>query len=242
MMMDEAPTRDELLVNTGGQGSGYAEKVAATLDAIAERAHVDPHGALDAHPWLGAAIDADAHAGRFHAWGRSTVIDELAEAPVITRALFTALHERAGLADDWPVGNAGLIHVYGYLLSTIVTPYGLKRERWMAGELARAYGLNGDAFVPWASSTPLLERVTSAAIALLEGSPQRVAALDGGVSATLALGRNDSAAGPFALAYRLDELLITTFPVSSPEVILAEWDAEPRRLRWNAVAPERPRP
>lgn len=32
-------------------------------------------------------------------------------------------------------GNAGLIHTYGYLFSTIETPYGFKRERWLMKEL-----------------------------------------------------------------------------------------------------------
>lgn len=95
------------------------------MDVVAARAAAHPLEVLAEIPWLGAAIDADARAGRFGRWGRSTVIDENVEAAVIPEALFAALHARAGLRAEWPVGNAGLVHVYGYLLSTVPTPYGL---------------------------------------------------------------------------------------------------------------------
>ncbi|WP_411699700.1 amino acid deaminase [Conyzicola sp.] len=121
--------------------------------------------------WMAAQIVADAAAGRFARWGRSTVVDEGAGAPVLSRELFDELHEIAGLhgADiAWPVGNAGLLHVYGYLLSTAETPFGRKRDRWVDGGVARAFGLPADAFAPWfetpsaADSTPL-ERILALA-------------------------------------------------------------------------------
>lgn len=204
-----------------------------TLDAAARRAHDEPALALDALPWLGAAIEADASAGRLGTWGRSTVVDEHVGGPVIGEALFAALHERAGLRERWPVGNAALLHVYGYLLSTVPTPFGLKRDRWLDGSLARAYGLADDAFVPWSSERTLLERVDGAARALLARGATRSSAV-GGVEASVALGREPDT-GPWALAYAVDGRLITTFPVVSAVELLAEWDAEPPRLRWNAV-------
>ncbi len=82
---------------------------------------------------------------------------------MLSRSTFEALHDRAGLDSAWPVGNAGLLHVYGYLLSTTPTPYGLKRDRWLGGELARACGLAPDAFVPWIGERTLLDRVTDVA-------------------------------------------------------------------------------
>lgn len=203
-----------------------------TLDAVAQRAQYDPDGAVDEHPWLGAAIDADVAADRFGHWGASTVVDENTGSPILSRAVFDALHGRAGLPSAWPVGNAGLLHVYGYLLSTTPTPYGLKRDRWIDGALARAYGLADDEFVPWARRPTLLTRVTRAADGLLAESRVRVAASNG---ATLALGRAPHE-GPWALAYAVGGRLITTFPVASSEAVLTEWDAAPDRLRWNAHA------
>lgn len=198
---------------------------------LALRAQDTPDVVLAEHPWLGAAIDDDALAGRFELWGASTVIDEHTAAPVIPRAVFDALHERAGLAAQWPIGNAGLLHTYGYLLSSVPTPYGLKRERWLDGALARAYGLPEDGFAPWARTTPLLARVTEAARGLLT-RPTRLAEVPGG-EAVLALG--DAVEGSSALVYAVSGRLITTFPVTSASVLLEEWDADPGRLRWNAA-------
>ncbi|MER3386988.1 MAG: amino acid deaminase [Microcella pacifica] len=204
-----------------------------TLDDAAARALTDPSGVLREHSWLGAAIDDDVGAGRLEKWGRSTAMDENTGTATVDPALFAALHSRAHVEARWPVGHAGLLHVYGYLLSTTPTPYGLKRERWLDGGLARAYGLADDAFVPWARSTTLLERVSDAAEALVALGATRVQTVDG-VESVLALGRARDD-GPFALAYAVDGRLVTTFPVGSAESVLAEWDADAARLRWNAA-------
>lgn len=204
-----------------------------TIEDLAERAEQEPATVLDAEPWLGPAIDEDAAAGRFGAWGASTVIDEHAGAPVVTRGLFEALHARAGIDAAWPIGNAGLLHTYGYLLSSVSTPYGLKRERWLDGALAAAFGLPRDEFVPWARDATLLTRVTTPARAALQW-PQRTAAGQAGELRLAVLGASD--AGPSAIVYGVAGRLITTFPVGSVDGVLEEWDAAPERLRWNAVA------
>jgi len=203
------------------------------LDAAAAHAELEPEKVLSEHTWLGQAIDEDASTGRFTAWGRSTAIDELTHTPVVTRVLFDALHDRAGLEAHWPVGNAGLLHVYGYLLSTTQTPFGLKRDRWLDLHLARAYGLGGTAFLPWLGSSSLLERVTAAATALLARGATRLQMV-GGSRCSVALGREQNH-GPFALAYAVGGQLITTFPVDSVENVLHEWDSRPGELMWNAV-------
>lgn len=234
--MDAMTTADEHPVKSGGELS--------RLDAAAALATGDPAAAFDLLPWLGTSIDADAGAHRFDAWGLSTVIDENTGTSVVAASVFEALHDRAGIDARFPVGNAGLLHVYGYLLSTTPTPYGLKRERWLDGDLARAYGLAADAFLPWALPTgeTLLARVTAAAAALLSYAPVRRQQL-GDTEALIAIGRSP-ASGDRALASALvyalvsggTRRLITTFPVSSPTAILDEVDAAAPRLRWNAVA------
>ncbi|EXJ51874.1 amino acid deaminase [Microbacterium sp. MRS-1] len=229
--MDVMTTADEHPVKSGGELS--------RLDAAAALATGDPAAAFDLLPWLGTSIDADAAARRFEAWGLSTVIDENTGTSVIAASVFRALHERAGIDARFPVGNAGLLHVYGYLLSTTPTPYGLKRERWLDGELARAYGLAADAFLPWALPTgeTLLARVAAAATALVERTPVRRQRVHD-TEAVIAVGRA-AASGPSALAYALInggiQRLITTFPVASPAAVLDEVDAATPRLRWNAV-------
>jgi hypothetical protein len=127
--------------------------------------------------WLVEQIEADASADRFSRWGRSTVVDENTGLPVISEELFAELHRIAGLDAVWPIGNAGLLHVYGYLLSTVDTPYGRKRDRWLDGGVARAFGLPDDAFAPWfvapsfaaaaRDSTPL-ERLTTLALPYID--------------------------------------------------------------------------
>jgi hypothetical protein len=119
-------------------------------------------------PWLAGQVRADAAAARFADWAQSTVVDEAIAAPVIPRAVFDELHALAGIEADWPVGNAGLLHVYGYLLSTVSTPYGLKRERWTSGAVARAFDLAPQTFAPWfAAPSTQLERILAAALPVL---------------------------------------------------------------------------
>lgn len=204
------------------------------LDAAAARAEREPQHVLAEYGWLGVAIDDDSSAGRFAAWGQSTAIDERVGTPVVTPELFGALHHRAGIEAQWPVGNAGLLHVYGYLLSTTPTPYGLKRERWLDGHLASAYGLDGTAFLPWMGSTTLLERVSTAATSLLARGATRLEMV-GGSECAVALGRHGHQ-GPFALAYSVGGQLITTFPVDSADAVLAEWEQRRGAFLWNAVA------
>lgn len=204
------------------------------LGAAAARAEREPQHVLAEYVWLGGAIDDDSSAGRFDAWGQSTVIDERVGTPVVTPELFRALHDRAGIEAQWPVGNAGLLHVYGYLLSTAPTPYGLKRDRWLDGHLALAYGLESTAFLPWMGSTTLLKRVSTAATHLLARGATRVE-MAGESECAVALGRHGHQ-GPFALAYSVGGQLITTFPVDSAEAVLAEWEGRRGSLLWNAVA------
>lgn len=222
--------------------SGMSTRTALdALDAAAHRAASDhpasAAAAIDALPWLVCSLDADRAAGRFAAWGSSTVVDENVGAAVISRALFDDLHRRAGLAAAWPVGNAGLLHCYGYLLSTVETPYGRKRDRWLDGALAIACGLPRHAFLPWSDGPTLLARATAATSALLAAPAAGATASIGGRETRVAL---SAPAGPAALAYAVapqagaPALLLTLFPVAEASAPLAEFTADPR-LRWNAV-------
>lgn len=204
----------------------------------------DVAAAWDALPWLPSQIAADAASDRFSRWSRSTIVDENVGGPVLPRPVFDGLHNLAGLDSAWPIGNAGLLHVYGYLLSVAPTPYGLKRERWVDPDLARAYGLNDDAFSPWTAGPTLLERVTDAATALLRSPAVSRRERVDGRSFTTAL---SAATGPAALVYARDERasgadavdggirLVTTFPVADAAAMLSMIDGAPARRRWNAA-------
>lgn len=201
------------------------------LDAAALLAATDPAAAISSLPWLTASLAADRAAGRLAAWGRSSVIDENVGAAVLPRPLFDELHRRAGLEAAWPVGNAGVLHVYGYLLSTAPTPYGLKRERWLTDDLALACGRQAGAFLPWAGGPSLLSRATAAASALL-ARPDALIEEAEGRTARIALG-TPLPHGTAALAYAVDGLIVTMFPVADPAAVRAGLGAP--RLRWNAA-------
>ncbi len=238
--MDEYPTLCKQPMN-----SAALSRLDALACALADGA--DTAGLLEL-PWLRSQVLADAAAGRYSLWARSTIVDENVGGPVLGREVFEALHELAGQHHAWPIGNAGLLHVYGYLLSVTPTPYGLKRERWLDPALASAYGLADDAFSPWTPGATLLERATGAATSLLRSPAAMRIERDGRFIAALS-----ATTGPAAVAYaRVDPAgtavgtthptttgesirLITTFPVSDATAVLDSIDADPGRLRWNAV-------
>ncbi|NNH03623.1 amino acid deaminase [Microbacterium ulmi] len=203
----------------------------AQLDAWSARAEADPVGAIDALPWLADSLERDARADRFAHWGRSTVIDENVGVAVLPRGPFDELHRRAGIDARWPVGHAGVLHVYGYLLSTVPTPYGLKRARWLDGGLAEACGLGRAGLLPWRGGGTLLARATVSARRLLAESAVRTEEVDGR-RAVIAIGRA-AASGVSPLAYAIDGRLVTMFPVDDAAALLAGLGAP--RLRWNAA-------
>lgn len=189
-------------------------------------------------------VEADALAGRFDEWAWSTVVDENVGAPVIDERVFESLHAAAGIDAAFPVGNAGVLHVYGYHFSEVATPYGLKRDRWNDGRLARVLGLTESAFRlgDGASETPL-ERVTDAALPILlaPGPSARVIDQEVDGSLTRAIVVSGGSDGSGALISGLDTgrglRLVTLFPVADAAAFARDAAEEPPRLRWNATLP-----
>jgi hypothetical protein len=194
-------------------------------------------------------IASDRAEGRFEHWGLSTVLDENVESPVVPQPLFERLHELAGIDAEWPVGNAGLIHVYGYLLSTAQTPHGLKSERWLDGSLARALGLAPGALLPESvDGRTLLDRVTEAILPPLRNPPETAvlrldqSSLDGTMFfRTLIIDNGDGAALLYGVHDGIRMRAITAFPLGSigPADLHRISGQEPR-LRYNAAAPGLP--
>lgn len=198
-----------------------------------------------------AQISQDAAADRFAHWGSSTLIDEFTGVATIDRELSDELHRAAGLNSEFPIGNAGLLHVYGYWFSEVPTPFGLKRDRWLHGELAAALGLPNDAFhLRHDSGSTLLDRVQRVMLPLLRQPPAGAlvaeAVVDGRFSRVVVCSAPQRMVGPqnSALIYGLAPAgggqsaplsLITAFPLAGdPALLLAEFSAHPS-LRWNAV-------
>lgn len=198
----------------------------------------DPRATLaELLPGLVEQIVADAAHASFCAWGESTVVDENTGEAVISPSLFDELHRLAGLPATWPVGNAGLLHVYGYLLSSARTPFGNKRDRWTDGGVARSFDRHPEEFAPWSPDPgTTLERVADAAtratsspavVLVVEESSEMIAA-----RTTVVRGR----AGHCALVYTVNGKLLTVFPLASPTTAWIDGllSSAPR-LRYNAV-------
>ncbi|WP_222438827.1 hypothetical protein [Rhodococcus sp. BP22] len=127
---------------------------------------VEPSG-LNAR-WFGEQVVASrTNPAEMANWASSTVIEDNVQAPVFDECVFSWLHSGVPGAFEFPIGHAGLMHVYGYLLSSVETPYGLKRGRWLTDDLAKAFGLKPSFFFPTASTVPLMERVASVALPTL---------------------------------------------------------------------------
>jgi hypothetical protein len=200
-------------------------------------------------------IDKDADEGRFGAWGLSTVLDSSTGGqPVIPRNQFDALHFAASLTAEWPVGNAGLLHVYGYLLSTVETPHGYKRDRWVGGTLAEALGRPADFFLPQRADEAdetVLQRVTDELLPHLEDPDadwDDILSFDDGVPDSDIYFRTtivQPAGGPTALVYGMHDgermRAITAFPLAdaTPQALTTLVEASPR-MRYNAVLPDLP--
>lgn len=107
-----------------------------------------------------AQIAQDLAAGMFDRWARSTLVDENIGRTVVPPEVMRSLSEWAGLADDYPIANAGLAHTYGYLLSKEMTPYGWKRDRWLDGRLPAALGADSRMLSPKPPEGTLLANLT----------------------------------------------------------------------------------
>jgi hypothetical protein len=200
-------------------------------------------------PYLLPQIAADRAADEFDHWGQSTVLDENTGTPVLPRALCETLHAHAGLPSSWPVGNAGVLHVYGYLLSTVATPYGFKRERWTGGGLADALGRDPTHFLPWdANPDTLLRRVTEAVLPVLIENPPgstTVMRFDEAVgtvgdaffrTAIVSNRSNDHSALIYGVGQGSDIRVVTAFPVAQPtDAWLTDLRSEPPRPRYNVA-------
>ena len=93
-------------------------------------------------------------------WGQSLNFDSNAKKIIVDHQIISKLQEAFGVKNDNLHVHAGIIHTYGYLFSIIETPYGYKRERWIAPTLNVGFNLQNDSLVPWTSEGSLFSNVT----------------------------------------------------------------------------------
>ncbi|MDI9927406.1 hypothetical protein [Rhodococcus sp. IEGM 1341] len=182
-------------------------------------------------------------------WASSTVIDDNVQAPVFSERVFSWLHYGVSGAFNFPIGHAGLMHVYGYLLSSVETPYGLKRQRWLTDDFAKAFGLKPSFFFPTASTVPLMQRVASAVLPLLTdpaADSRTVLAVDEVVdwrrrmrTVYICDRMTDSTALVYGSVSGDDVQIVTAFPIG-PMTSQSVQDrlAEPARYRYNYAPPD----
>lgn len=169
-------------------------EITETLTQQVDASGVKPAEALARlAPALRGMIERDrAAAGLFDFWAESLNFDENAKATIVHPAIMAAIGDVAGVPQRGKVVHAGLTHTYGYMLSNLVTPYGLKRARWTRRDLEDGLGLPRGTLGPAPREGTLLGNVTAAlgGIAFCD-DPQRLADARkavGSVSAAAALG------------------------------------------------------
>lgn len=93
-------------------------------------------------------------------WGQSLNFDSGAKKKIVDDKIISDLQALFNIQNDNKIVHAGIMHTYGYLFSTINTPYGYKRKRWIAPTLNSAFGLEGNSFSPETIDGGLLSNVT----------------------------------------------------------------------------------
>ncbi|MBC7712545.1 MAG: hypothetical protein H7177_04375 [Rhizobacter sp.] len=93
-------------------------------------------------------------------WGKSTNFDSGAKKEIVDQQIIKELQALFNIKNDNKIVHAGIMHTYGYLFSTIDTPYGYKRKRWIAPTLNKGFGLAGNSLSPDTIEGGLLSNVT----------------------------------------------------------------------------------
>lgn len=93
-------------------------------------------------------------------WGKSYNFDSGAKQQIVNESIIEDLQRLFNVKNDNKIVHAGIMHTYGYLFSTINTPYGYKRKRWIAETLNYAFDFEGNSLSPATIDGGLLSNVT----------------------------------------------------------------------------------
>jgi hypothetical protein len=136
-------------------------RVAARLAKLAAKRRLLSSDLESICPWLHRQIlDDKEHPPLLSLWGLSVNHDENAGVTIVNPAILRAIGETAGIPMTETVVHAGLQHTYGYLLSTIATPFGYKRDRWVSPEIELGFGMKPDTLGPNPPEGTLLANAT----------------------------------------------------------------------------------
>jgi len=95
-------------------------------------------------PNLGSHLDLDSKLESVkQLWGTSINFDVNARDIIVDNSIIDSLLAQVGVAPrDNRYVHAGVEHTYGYLFSTLLTPYGYKCARWVQNEMEDGLGLS----------------------------------------------------------------------------------------------------
>lgn len=111
--------------------------------------------------WLIEQLDEDARSpSMLRVWGNAKNEDEVAKSSIVHPAILMWLSKRLHVSWNEESINAGIQHSYGYLFSLLMTPYGMKRDRWIFDTLDRGLGFHSPIVRARPSSGTLLSNVT----------------------------------------------------------------------------------
>jgi hypothetical protein len=136
--------------------------LAAALSAAAEKGRSVEAEIKERAPAVAKQIARDAQSNDLKAlWGKSLNFDERAHGIIVDPPVLDAINAlaRAPKRED-RVTHAGFEHTYGYLFSTLLTPFGFKRARWLSPDITQGFGLAPSALSPAPERGTLLANVT----------------------------------------------------------------------------------
>lgn len=93
-------------------------------------------------------------------WGKSVNFDSGAKKKIVDDRIIADLQGLFNIRNDNKIVHAGIMHTYGYLFSTIDTPYGYKRKRWINPGMNSAFALEGNSLSPETLDGGLLSNLT----------------------------------------------------------------------------------
>lgn len=110
---------------------------------------------------LASQIESDgSSASLLRLWGLSINEDEVAGETIVHPGIIQTIAELAGEECSGEPVHAGLQHTYGYLFSTIETPFGFKRDRWVEPLIEDGLGISEPTIRPFPIHGTLLANLT----------------------------------------------------------------------------------
>lgn len=93
-------------------------------------------------------------------WGQSQNFDAGAKQIILSEKIIGDLQANFNIKNDNQIVHAGVMHTYGYLFSTLNTPYGFKRWRWTIPTFTEGMGLVEKSISPHPKAGTLLSNLT----------------------------------------------------------------------------------